>query len=334
MRYGLFGLVLLGVAACSSIDELPADLAPPVEPMVWPPPPEEPRIKFLYAFREPQHLGIERSFLERVWSFIAGKRSLSMVRPYSVAADERLVVVADPGLRAVHLFDLSAQSYSLITTSGDDVLLSPVGVALAADRIYVADSGLGKVLAFDREGGALETVATLKRPTGVALDPESGRLYVADAVMHRISVFDETGTPLFDFGSRGNDRGQVNYPTHLFLRAGRLYVNDTMNFRLQVFDLEGRLLSSFGSHGDGSGDFAQPKGIGVDREGHVYVVDAIFDRVQVFDQDGRFLLAFGRSGQNVGTFWLPGGLFVADDRIYVADSYNRRVQVFQFLGGS
>jgi DNA-binding beta-propeller fold protein YncE len=334
MRSGLFALFVLGVAACSSLGELPADLAAPGEPMVWPSPPETPRIKFLYAFREPQHLGIETPFFKRVWAFIVGKKQQGMVRPYSVSADENHLVVADPGLRAVHLFDVTAQSYTLITASGDEALRSPVGVALGAERIYVADSGLGKVLAFDTEGNDLGTLAEMERPTGLAYDQQSARLFVADALAHRISVFDATGNRLFVFGSRGGEKGQFNYPTHLFLRHGQLYVNDTMNFRLQVFDLDGRLVSSFGSHGDGSGDFAQPKGVGVDGEGHVYVVDALFDRVQIFDPDGRFLLAFGEAGQKVGTFWLPSGLFIAEDRIYVADSYNRRIQVFQFLGES
>jgi DNA-binding beta-propeller fold protein YncE len=107
-----------------------------------------------------------------------------------------------------------------------------------------------------------------------------------------------------------------------------------MNFRIQVFDLDGRFISSFGSHGDGSGDFAQPKGVGIDAEGHVYVVDALFNRVQIFDEQGVLLLVFGGDGGAPGEFWLPSGLQIAGDRIYVADSYNRRVQIFQFLGGA
>jgi len=107
-----------------------------------------------------------------------------------------------------------------------------------------------------------------------------------------------------------------------------------MNFRLLAFDLDGKPTGSFGHHGDGSGDFAQPKGVAVDGQGHVYVADAVFNRVQIFDRQGRFLLAFGREGAKDGQFLLPSGVFITGDRIYVADSYNQRVQVFQFLGGS
>ena len=56
--------------------------------------------------------------------------------------------------------------------------------------------------------------------------------------------------------------------------------------------------------------------------------------MQIFDEGGALLLAFGGDGAAPGEFWLPSGVHIANDRIYVADSYNRRVQIFQFLGGT
>jgi DNA-binding beta-propeller fold protein YncE len=44
------------------------------------------------------------------------------------------------------------------------------------------------------------------------------------------------------------------------------------------------------------------------------------------------LLYFGALGGGPGQFNLPAGLYVdAEDRLYVADSFNRRVQIFQYL---
>jgi len=44
------------------------------------------------------------------------------------------------------------------------------------------------------------------------------------------------------------------------------------------------------------------------------------------------LMSFGDEGHGPGQFWLPAGIFVdGRDRIWVADSYNRRVQVFDYL---
>ncbi len=71
----------------------------------------------------------------------------------------------------------------------------------------------------------------------------------------------------------------------------------------------------------------------MDTQGHLYVVDALFDNFQIFDPAGRFLLNVGSSGAGPGEFWLPAGIAINQkNQIFVADSYNRRVQVFQYVG--
>jgi hypothetical protein len=53
--------------------------------------------------------------------------------------------------------------------------------------------------------------------------------------------------------------------------------------------------------------------------------------VQVFDREGRLLYYFGRQGTGFGDFRLPTGLFIdRSDRVFVVDSYNHRVQLFQY----
>jgi len=76
------------------------------------------------------------------------------------------------------------------------------------------------------------------------------------------------------------------------------------------------------------------KGVAADSEGNIYVVDSGRDMVKIFNREGKLLLFFGDKGNERGMFWLPAGIFIdRDDRIYVADTFNQRVQVFQFLGG-
>ena len=55
--------------------------------------------------------------------------------------------------------------------------------------------------------------------------------------------------------------------------------------------------------------------------------------VQVFDRQGQPLYYFGKRGSGLGEFQLPSGLFIdKNDRIYVVDSFNGRVQIFQYYG--
>jgi DNA-binding beta-propeller fold protein YncE len=320
--------------ACTSVGKIPKPVNTN-ENIVWPTPPQKARIEFLYDFREPKDLGLTQSFFARLWDYVAGEQENAMVRPYALAVNGDRIAVADPGARAVHIFDREKNKYQQITRVNEEPLVSPVGISIGPERLYISDSYLKKVFILDYQGNFISVIEGMSRPTGLSFEPDSERLYVADTLAHRISVFDADGKKLFDFGGRGGKKqGDFNSPTHLYLASGKLYVNDTMNFRIQIFDLNGNYLSTFGTQGDGSGYFSQPKGIGTDTEGNIYVVDAIFHRVQIFNPQGRFLLDFGSRGRKKGEFWLPAGLNIVQDKIYVADSYNRRVQVFRFLGGS
>ena len=327
-------LPAFALATCAPVGDELEKQAALYESTVWPKPPLQARIRLVAVFGEPEELGIRQSFLGRLWGWIAGAEPRHMVRPYAIAVEGPRLAVADPDVGAVHLYDTAGGDYERIEWADKRLLRSPVGVAFVGDALYVADSALGDIFVFDSGGKLTRTIKGLERPTGLVWDPRAGRLYVTDTLSHSVVVLDADGERLFAFGDRGTGDGEFNYPSHLTLAGGRLYVNDTMNFRIQVFDLDGEFISAFGRHGDGSGNLAQPKGVGIDSEGHVYVADALFNRVQIFDETGALLLAFGGDGAAPGEFWLPTGLYIAKDRIYVADSYNQRVQIFQFLGGT
>jgi sugar lactone lactonase YvrE len=75
----------------------------------------------------------------------------------------------------------------------------------------------------------------------------------------------------------------------------------------------------------------KPADIAWDKRGHVFVVDADYDqpRILKFDARGRFLAATGRKGSRAGE--LDGPHSMATDssgNVYVADSGNARIQVF------
>jgi len=57
-----------------------------------------------------------------------------------------------------------------------------------------------------------------------------------------------------------------------------------------------------------------------------------YGREEAFAADA-VLYTFGDRGTALGQFQLPTGLFIDhNDRIYVVDSFNRRVQIFHFYG--
>jgi len=50
--------------------------------------------------------------------------------------------------------------------------------------------------------------------------------------------------------------------------------------------------------------------------------------VQIFDKKGDLLLVIGKEGTGSGQFSLPSGIFIdGSDRVWICDTYNKRVQV-------
>jgi len=299
---------------------------------VWPMPPQPARVRFVQSVGGAADWGVARSVWGRIVDVVTGRHALQFVRPTGVAEQDGVLYIADAGAQSVIVFDAPRHKEIRVTRAGNDVLVSPVAVAPGPQQtVYVADSYLKKVLLLDRDGNLLRVVASagLERPSSLAFDVRSGRLYVGDSKAHVVHVFDAHGTAVAVLGRLGAGPGEFNTPTHLAVAPnGDLAVTDALNYRVQVFSADGQFKYQIGEIGDGSGNFAAPKGVGIDQEGQVFVADAMFDAVQIFDPSGRLLLGFGGQGQQAGQFWMPNGLYIEGDRLFVADAYNRRIQVF------
>ncbi len=264
-----------------------------------------------------------------------------MVRPFGVAVDSKgRIIVTDPAIVAVHIFDPAEHKYKLIDRwdKSKDPMLEPQCVAVDEnDNIYVTDSKAGKVFVFDPKGKTRHVFGSLKggegffkRPTGIAIDNQTHRVYVTDTLRHRVYILDADGKVIRDFGKRGSEPGEFNLPTAVYVKNGTVVVVDAMNFRLQLFDRDGKFQGMIGSTGDPAGGIYRPKGVAIDSEDHIYVVESEWGLVEVFDRQGRLLYRFG-NGTGFGQFLLPAGLFIDhNDRVYLVDSYNSRVQVFQY----
>jgi DNA-binding beta-propeller fold protein YncE len=268
---------------------------------------------------------------------------VGLKKPYAVAADSRgRVFVGDTGWGQVMVFDAQAQKFDSWGRSGPGMLRRPVGLAVSGqDHLFVADQSQKRVVRFDSEGKFLQAYGMpgeLMGPTGVALDEKRGRLYVVDTKGHRVVVFGaQSGKRIANIGGRGNVDGRFNFPTNVAVGPdGRIYVMDTFNFRVQIFNARGKYVSHFGKNCTGFGCFSRSKGIALDSDGHIYVSDAAFNAVQIFKptkEGADLLLFFGGVGHDPGRMWLPAGMYIdKKDRIYVADQYNYRVNVYQYTG--
>lgn len=323
--------------------------APEGRRILFPAPPEVPR--YMYAgqligevnFRAPgaASRGAAESLLRLVLGMDApDQKRVVLQRPVSGATDDQgRIYVTDASRQAVFVFDEKAGELLVWDRAqGLAGFASPVGVAPGpGGQVYVADAELGMVVRLDRDGRPLGSIGKglLRRPAGIARDPQQKLLYVADTYAHDVKVFDDEGRLVQLIGRRGEGNGEFNYPTHVAFARGELYVTDTLNSRVQVFGAGGEVLDrKFGARGLYVGQLVRPKGVAVDNEGNVYVVESYYDHLLVFDRTGEYLLPIGGTGQDTGRFFLPAGAWVdSRNRVYVADMFNGRVMVFQFLGG-
>lgn len=200
------------------------------------------------------------------------------------------------------------------------VELGPVSAVAtdAKDRVYVAHRGRHPVLVFARDGTFLRSWGDdhIKTAHGLRVAPDGG-VWVTDIGNHLVMKFDPDGKLLLALGEKGRagDKfGQFDRPTDVAVSpTGEFYVTDGYgNARVLKYDRTGKLLAQWGTKGTGESQFDLPHAVCLDAKGRVYVGDRENNRVQVFDAGGKFLAQWKQSGA-------PYGLFLAGDRLFVAD---------------
>jgi streptogramin lyase len=247
--------------------------------------------------------------------------------------------------------------------SGNGQFNKAGGIAIdLEDNVYVTDHFNHRIQKFDSNGnfitqwgGCGSGNGQFNTPYGVAVDSEDN-VYVADQVYSRIQKFDSEGNFITKWGIPGSGNGQLLHAYGLIIDSeDNVYVADTYNHRVQKFSSEDGVnyiyVTKWGSYGSGDSQFKRSYGVAVDSQGNVYVADTDNHRIQKFDSEGGFFGWWGLDststdgwhGPGSGTIGVPGagdGQFVqpigliidSEDNVYVADTYNHRIQKFDSDG--
>ena len=310
---------------------------------VWPRLPERPRIEWLATYQG------ERDLPNASFVGALVEEAPSLEAPMFVATDGegKKIYISDQLNRGVLVFDVEKGKVHKLAATDEKRPLSPAGIALDEDgNIYVADTSKHDIYVYGQDEQLKKIIELGKQVNGIGaltIDVKLRRLIVPDIRGHRIAIFDYDGKFILALGKgRGVEDEQLNYPTAVAIdKEGNYLVCDQMNARIQRFTPDGKFLSRFGQRGDGGGELAVPKAVAVDSEGHVYVTDGKNHKVGIYDVSGQYLLDFGGpftfqgTSHNPGGFNTPQGIVIdRHDRIYVVDSMNRRLQIFQYMNDS
>ncbi len=114
-------------------------------------------------------------------------------------------------------------------------------------------------------------------------------------------------------------------PYDVAVSGNTVYVADATNKRIVVLNATtGAVMDTFGQP-----NLHTPQGVAVDPDtGNVWVSDTSFNRLVEFAANGTFLQAYGRAGSGQGQFNKPTHVEIDGGLLYVADTWNDRIQVF------
>jgi len=183
----------------------------------------------------------------------------------------------------------------------------------------------------------------LVRPLGVLVS--GNRVYVTDARRGSLDVFTKNGTKIATWG-----KGKLVVPLYVAKhpKTGDLWVSDRRSRSIAIFSPEGEFLRFFDPKlpKDQLPTIKVPKGVqwaplamAFAPDGTLYVTEILNGhRLLIFRPDGQFNRSIGTFGMindpktGEGEFQFPNSVKVLGDEVWVADSNNRRIQVFNRRG--
>jgi DNA-binding beta-propeller fold protein YncE len=258
-----------------------------------------------------------------------------MTSPIGVCTDGgSKVFVADSNGQTVHVFDLDSRRYG--RWEPPEKFGLPVALAWdgAGSRLLVSDSVAACVYAFDASGAMTAKLGAgaLKRPAGIASDA-GGRVFVAD-------VGGAPGHPARQRrrgdhapGRARHGSGHVQLPDQPRAGSPRPPVRQR-HAQLPRAGLRARPQADPPDRAAGRPARlfrpAQGRG-GRSRRARLRGGCAVRGGAALHARGA--VAPVGRArGRGPGEFWLPAGIHIdAKGRVWIADSYNQRVQVFQYL---
>jgi DNA-binding beta-propeller fold protein YncE len=266
-------------------------------------------------------------------------------RPSGVAVSasgDRLYVTQSEGKRVGLVFDASGTKVGTMAppdATGTDH--APVYLAIdpLTSEVYVSDRLAGAIYIYDRDGAYQRTFALAQprpgwQPLGLAFDAK-GNLYVTDlsGPYQKVLVIDRAAAVVRTLG----ENEKLSFPNGVAVDGGgNVYVSDSNNGRLLMFGASGTVRAQIG-RGAGQGNLGLPRGLAVDGSGRVFVADSTGQGVFVYRAPAgderllQYLGYVGGEGVSDGMFEYPNSVAIdTRGRVYVADTFNDRVQIWSY----
>jgi len=267
--------------------------------------------------------------------------TIVLEKPVGVSGQGKLLYIVDGEKRVVLQVDLETRNFKIFANIGSYFLGEPGKIFVDKDlSFYVTDSVGKRVVKFDGEGrmvASFSEPSNLSRPIDVKVVTMPGSLdkevWVADGSYSHILRFDMNGVAQSRIGQRGTGEGRFRAITGFAVTDSELYMVDRLEFPVQVMDLNGIYKTHFGDN-----ILRYPTAIEVEpRLRYSFVSDKLDNYIYIF-QAGIMVGKVGGTGSAPGRFREVGAMWTDGEKLYVADTLNKRVQVLRiqsaFIGGA
>ncbi len=142
------------------------------------------------------------------------------------------------------------------TGSAAGQLISPAGMAVFEQQLYVVDRGNSRIQVFNKDGGFVRAILPpadncgflclfegssrgRARDTGLWIDRD-GNLYISEASKGQLLILTNSGAFLGQIGEFGSTPGQLRVPGDMVIDScGRVFVSSAANGRVDMFGLPG-----------------------------------------------------------------------------------------------
>ncbi len=188
-----------------------------------------------------------------------------------------------------------------------------------AQKLFELLTGVG-----DGSGRELE----LLRPQAVATD-SSGRVFISDMGHSAVFVFDSVEGEARLLKRLDQSRTFIAPSGIAIGPDGTIFVADAEVGLVARIDATGRTFAPIGE-----GVLKRPTGVVFDKtQQRIFVADTEEGMIKAFDLDGRLVMTIGQPGVELGEFNRPTYMAIWRNELYVTDTFNSRIQIFDLDSG-
>jgi DNA-binding beta-propeller fold protein YncE len=266
-----------------------------------------------------------------------GNEEQLLKSPTDVAVDNRGNIYAiDKDRRIVKIYAQSGRYLGKISAGA-----KPFSLAISDDGIFVTDVENHNVSKFNFKGEKLFHFGTygdgkvqFKEIVGISAD-NTGRVYVVDSEKKSIQIIDTDRSVAIDLPLSVAPPTSVRWQREIKQPARKVAWDRGRNL-VYAIDSEKKAVNVL-KDGKLSRTLVlpdrNPVAIAIDQNGTPWVFDKEESQLLKLDQDGKILLTVGSSGSREGYFSRPKDICLSrDGSVYVADTNNDRIQVFNSDG--